>query len=1216
MSETYELIAEIKAMVGDAISKFDQLTNSVKRQKQETDSLSKSFQVAAGVMIRDFVNTAMRSTISSVGRAADAFTEYELTLTRIIGATSATGDEAVQLSKDLADVSEAQTDLGYSAREASAALESLVKAGLDGEDASKALRAALSLARIEGVDTAEAANYLVQTLTQFNLTADQSSEALDLISKAADAGIGTATDYAAGLSNAGASAASLGFSLEETLGALVILDKTFGSATESGTFLNMLFKDLIAKSEDLGISLYNTDGSMKSLDQIVTQLKDNVEAYGSNQEAVNEYLSVFDVRAQRAVVGLLNYDGSLSDTVGSMEEARDVQDKVNMVMETSAGKMAKVQAELENVSLEMGAMAAQTELAWKQFALSLGPIGAVADALGPSMLQGAMTGVTMMLPTIWKYLGETTVQMGMLSISAKALAVDIAAGVGAFTAVYGILQSLPAESRSTAAALAVVGGTLVAATAAAIAFYTSISAGTLAPVIVAGVGAAIAGVTVALQDAGASAEDFDKKIDSLGSSISGLTSDLTKMRDKAADQMRQLLLDIEEYNGLILLDEAKTKDERLEIHASYNRNVAAINEADYDTLLSMFDEYAAEQGMSAEDFYKQSLEDLGASLQEQLNAYDTYYDGLVAEEELRHEEAEQELYDYWMSRINAEQTLQGEVIEAYRRYYEDLRSEAQDAYENAVAAAQENYDQQLFDLEGSLNNLLSEYGFFYSDTRTETERFYDDAIATVNAFYDEQLAEMQDRHRVELDEIRDRYADELAVVEQGLQNILDARNAYMNELELNYLKEKQALDEKYVSTLEAVGEYENHLLDLETEYNAKRLTANEQNLTSINSEFNGKKAELFALYMDDLVNYEYYQAELERLDRDYRETREQVRGEFRQQELQYEEDYKDDIVDIKQRESDELNAKQEEQNAEIVTLKEQQNKAIEEVAALLQPALETIAENLATALIDAMQVLADTLVGINLQEKDDIIDIYGDWETEATTFSNNMWGIEVGSAQARTAAINAAYSNMVGNFVGYAEQIQAMIALAAQGASAAEIAGATAANIQQGATYENPITQGYYSQYPEGEQPLYDYAKSAYSTGDYATYLGALWEMVRRGYITEQERIAYSSQVPSAAEGAIFTRPTITSIAEREPEVALPLSKLPSVLGSIGAVGQPSVTINAPLVVVEGSADERTVRLAVQEVERVLRNIIFEATSTNAPATHKRIRTTNLLNVR
>jgi len=387
------LLIRLSADIKNAVSELEET-------KSHLSGLRDIAKTAAGVLLGELAHDALGAVTSVSGEAAQGFMDYEQTLTKIISATSLTGEEAEKLRQTLMQVSESQTDLGFSAAEAAAGLEALVKAGMSADEAAQALRSALSLARLEGIRTEQAAGLLVQTLTMFNLSADESARALDAISKAADAGIDTAAGYASGLANCGAAAANMGLSLEETLAALVELDKTYGSATESGTYLNAMFKDLIAKADDLGISLYNADGSMKSLDEIIQQIRDHVASFGDDQAAINEYLSVFDVRAQRAVLGLINYQGSIAETMGEMEEARGVQEKVNMVMDTTAGKLAKQNAEMENASYQLGQMNANLQIAWKQFAAGLGPIGAVADALGPSMLQGAITGLMMNLPAL------------------------------------------------------------------------------------------------------------------------------------------------------------------------------------------------------------------------------------------------------------------------------------------------------------------------------------------------------------------------------------------------------------------------------------------------------------------------------------------------------------------------------------------------------------------------------------------------------------------------------------------------------------------------------------------------------------------------------------------------------------------------------------------------------------------------------------------------
>jgi len=402
------LLIRLSADVKSAVSELEEA-------KSHLSGLKDIAKTAAGVLLGELAHDALGAVTSVSGEAAKGFMDYEQTLTKIIAATSLTGEEAEKLRQTLMRVSESQTDLGFSAAEAAQGLEALVKAGMSADEAAQALRSALSLARLEGISTEQAAALLVQTLTMFGLSAEESARALDSLSKAADAGIDTAAGYASGLANCGAAAANMGLSLEETLAALVILDKTFGSAVESGTYLNALFKDLIAKADELGINLYNADGSMKSLDEIIQQIRDHVASFGDDQQAINEYLSVFDVRAQRAVLGLINYQGSIADTMRQMEEARGVQEKVNMVMDTTAGKLARQNAEMENASYQLGQMNANLQIAWKQFAAGLGPIGAVADALGPSMLQGAITGLTMNLPLLGgalKGLGGILVGLG------------------------------------------------------------------------------------------------------------------------------------------------------------------------------------------------------------------------------------------------------------------------------------------------------------------------------------------------------------------------------------------------------------------------------------------------------------------------------------------------------------------------------------------------------------------------------------------------------------------------------------------------------------------------------------------------------------------------------------------------------------------------------------------------------------------------------------
>jgi TP901 family phage tail tape measure protein len=425
--------------LGQQIQQFGIETEKASQKASVLGDIAKN---ALGYMLGIIGTQAIRATMAAASEASQAFIQYEAAIIRVVSATNVYGEEASKLQSRLTQTAEAQTDLGYSAREATAGLEALVKAGMSGEQAAEALRSALSLARLESIDTASASNMLVQILTMFHKAATDSAEALTSLSRAADAGIGTATDYAQGLANCGASAANMGLSLDETLAALVQLDKTYGSAIESGTFLNMMFRNMTESSEKLGINIYNADGSMRSLDEIIGQIRTKVQAFGDDQAAINEYLSVFDVRAQRAVIGLINYDGSISDTMATMDQARTVEDKLGMTMDTTAGKMAELTAQQENVSYQFGQMTSQAELAWKQFALGLGPIGAVVNALGPSMLQGAIMALMMNLPQLASALGSVTIGATTLGAAVSALAVPFATAISVGAGLVLVLKGI------------------------------------------------------------------------------------------------------------------------------------------------------------------------------------------------------------------------------------------------------------------------------------------------------------------------------------------------------------------------------------------------------------------------------------------------------------------------------------------------------------------------------------------------------------------------------------------------------------------------------------------------------------------------------------------------------------------------------------------------------------------------------------------------------
>jgi TP901 family phage tail tape measure protein len=360
--------------------------------------------VAGGIIAAEFAQN-VTGALEDVGRTAtEQAAAFELATARIIAAVGATGEEAEALRKTLEETAKTLgVEYGVGATAAMEAMESLVKAGLEGGEAVEALAGVLQLATIEGIDTASAANMVVQAMTMFGLSAQEAARAVDGFVKSSAAGIDTAAGYASGLANVGATAASMGLSIEETLAALVQLDNTFGGAVESGTFLNRMLLDLVEKADKAGISLYRADGSMRSLDEIVGEIRAKIQGFGDDQRAVNEWLGIFDTRAQKAILALVSYDETVAETQAKLGEMAGAVDQVNIILSTYEGQLAKTQAAKENAAIAAGELTTKIGLLGAELTAALGPVGLLVDALGPTMLSGVMQGLT--VATIPKLIG-------------------------------------------------------------------------------------------------------------------------------------------------------------------------------------------------------------------------------------------------------------------------------------------------------------------------------------------------------------------------------------------------------------------------------------------------------------------------------------------------------------------------------------------------------------------------------------------------------------------------------------------------------------------------------------------------------------------------------------------------------------------------------------------------------------------------------------------
>ena len=326
---------------------------------------------ALGFLAADLIYRTIDSVRAFAEESVRAFAEFERSITRLATLAAEPGQPIEELTSTLrAAAISASTQFAVGVNEAAEALDSLVKAGLSGREAVEALGAALVMARIEGVGFGEAADNLVQVMAQFGLTGSEAMRVVDALVNASRMGIGTASDFARGLANVGATAKAMGLSLEGTLALLVILERRLGSADEAGTALNRMLLDLGEIAGKLGVPIRGLGEELRDVIDVIGDVVEASRTLAPEWDTLRESLTGVDVRAVRALTTFMEMRESIEGMVESIRRSGTALETYQTVMETTAGRMDALEARVERLKAAIGEKLAPAWLTLQEAAYS------------------------------------------------------------------------------------------------------------------------------------------------------------------------------------------------------------------------------------------------------------------------------------------------------------------------------------------------------------------------------------------------------------------------------------------------------------------------------------------------------------------------------------------------------------------------------------------------------------------------------------------------------------------------------------------------------------------------------------------------------------------------------------------------------------------------------------------------------------------------------
>lgn len=250
----------------------------------------------------------------------------------------------------------------FSASEAAEAFNYMAMAGWDAQQMMDGIEGVMNLAAASGEDLALVSDIVTDALTGFGLAASDSAHFADVLAAASNSANTNVSMLGESFKYVSPVAGALGFSVEDVSVALGLMANSGIKASQAGTSLRTLFTNLVhpvGQSADaieaLGISITNSDGSMKSLDTIMRELR---TTFGNMTEAEKASYAAM-LAGQEGMSGLLAIVNTtdedfqkLTDSIaaagGTAQEMADKQ------LDTLEGKITLFKSAMEGLAISFG----------------------------------------------------------------------------------------------------------------------------------------------------------------------------------------------------------------------------------------------------------------------------------------------------------------------------------------------------------------------------------------------------------------------------------------------------------------------------------------------------------------------------------------------------------------------------------------------------------------------------------------------------------------------------------------------------------------------------------------------------------------------------------------------------------------------------------------------------------------------------------------------
>lgn len=303
------------------------------------------------------LTTSLTLPVLAIGTAAiSTGNDFEAQMSRVQAIAGATKEELKKLT-DLAVDLGAKTS--FSASEVAAGMENLASAGFSTNEIIQAMPGLLDLAASSGAELAISSEIAASSIRGFGLEANKSGHVADVFAKASARTNAQVEDMGEAMKYVAPVAKTVGLSIEETAAAIGIMSDAGVKGSQAGTTLRGGLTRIVKPTkqvkeamEELGVEFYNSNGTMKSLTQIIQTLQEHTK--GLTDETKNQALAqIFGTEALSGMMALVNRGSSELDKMTKSFEKCDgsAKEMADTMLDNSKGAIESLTGSLESAGI-------------------------------------------------------------------------------------------------------------------------------------------------------------------------------------------------------------------------------------------------------------------------------------------------------------------------------------------------------------------------------------------------------------------------------------------------------------------------------------------------------------------------------------------------------------------------------------------------------------------------------------------------------------------------------------------------------------------------------------------------------------------------------------------------------------------------------------------------------------------------------------------------